>query len=89
MSLAKNSQATSSSCDKCLAQKLSNSSTLKCARHLSQLDEVACEFFASDTVHAAIGEKVEALYPEHETKYFIELFWSRVQKWRQVEGAGS
>ena len=60
-----------------------------CAEHLPQLDEVADEFFASDTVHNAIREKVSALYPENEIESFVELFWNRVQKWRQVEGAGS
>ena len=60
-----------------------------CATHLSQLDEVADEFFASDTVHDAITEKVESLYPEHEVDTFVELFWDRVQKWRQIEGPKS
>jgi hypothetical protein len=60
-----------------------------CATHLSHLDEVAHDFFASDTVHEAIAEKVASLYPEHEVDSFVELFWNRVQKWRQVEGVGS
>ena len=60
-----------------------------CAEHLSQLDEVANEFFASDTVHNAIRDKVSALYPDDEIESFVELFWNRVQKWRQVEGSGS
>ena len=59
-----------------------------CATHLSHLDEVANEFFASDIVLAAIGEKVESLFPEHEIDTFVELFWSRVQDWRQKEGSG-
>jgi hypothetical protein len=58
-----------------------------CAKHLPQLDAMACEFFASDTVHAAITEKVTALYPEHEIDSFVELFWNRVQEWRRVEGS--
>jgi hypothetical protein len=60
-----------------------------CATHLSQLDEVANEFFATDTVHEAIREKVTALYPEHEIDDFVELFWNRVQKWRLQEGPGA
>lgn len=60
-----------------------------CAKHLSHLDEVANDFFASDIVHAAIGEKVESLFPEHEVESFVELFWNRVQNWRQKEGAGA
>ena len=59
-----------------------------CATHLSELDEVASDFFASDTVHDAIREKVTALYPEHEIDDFVELFWNRVQKWRLQEGSG-
>ena len=60
-----------------------------CDTHLSELDEVANEFFASDTVHDAIREKVTALYPEHEIDDFVELFWNRVQKWRLQEGSGA
>ncbi len=59
-----------------------------CSKHLSQLDEVAHEFFASDTVHQAIADKVTALYPEHEIASFVELFWNRRQDWRRVEGPG-
>ena len=57
-----------------------------CATHLSQLDEVADEFFASETVHDAIRQKVESLFPVHEVEIFTELFWHRVQEWRRVEG---
>jgi len=60
-----------------------------CATHLSHLDEVANEFFASDVVHDAIAEKVAALFPEHEVEDFTELFWNRVQDWRLKEGAGT
>jgi hypothetical protein len=57
-----------------------------CDRHLSHLDEVAHEYFASDAVRAAIREKVEALYPAHEHDEFSELFWKRIQYWRQHQG---
>jgi hypothetical protein len=60
-----------------------------CATHLSHLDEVANEFFASDTVHDAIRQKVVALFPAHEVETFTELFWNRVQEWRRVEGSAS
>jgi len=60
-----------------------------CATHLPHLDEQAREFFATDTVHDAIRQKVTALYPEHEIDSFTELFWNRVQEWRRTEGAGS
>jgi hypothetical protein len=60
-----------------------------CVTHLSQLDEIANAFFASDTAHGAIKEKVESLYPEHETEAFLKLFWNRVQEWRKLEGVSS
>jgi len=60
-----------------------------CAEHLPHLDEAAYEFFATETVHDAIREKVQALYPAHEVEAFVELFWNRVQEWRQKEGAGA
>jgi hypothetical protein len=53
-----------------------------CDRHLGHLDQVAHEFFATDTVHDAIRQKVTALYPEHEIDEFTELFWNRIQDWR-------
>ncbi len=58
-----------------------------CDRHLGHLDEVAHEFFASDTVLDAVREKVSALYPTHEIDEFTELFWNRIQKWRQTPAA--
>ena len=57
-----------------------------CATHLPHLDEVADQFFASETVHDAIRQKVTALFPAHEIEEFTELFWNRVQQWRRVEG---
>lgn len=58
-----------------------------CEEHLSHLDEVAHEFFGSDVVMDAIQQKVESLYPEHEVDEFAQLFWERIQTWRQ-ESAG-
>ena len=60
-----------------------------CATHLSQLDEVANEFFGSEIMHDAIRQKVTSLFPAHEIEAFTELFWDRVQKWRRIEGSGS
>lgn len=57
-----------------------------CDEHLAHLDDVAYEFFGSDTVRDAIRQKVEALFPAHEIEEFTELFWQRVQEWRRVEG---
>ena len=58
-----------------------------CDKHLSHVDEVANAYFGSESVRAAIREKVEALYPEHEHDEFTELFWSRIQDWRKVDSA--
>jgi hypothetical protein len=54
-----------------------------CDKHLAHLDEVAHEFFGSDVVMDAIQQKVTALYPEHEIEQFSNLFWDRIQTWRQ------
>jgi hypothetical protein len=53
---------------------------------LSHLDEVALEFFGTDTVRDAIRQKVEALFPAHEIDEFTELFWRRIQDWRATDG---
>jgi hypothetical protein len=58
-----------------------------CARHLPHLDEVALEFFGTDVAKDAVREKVRALFPAHEVESFTELFWSRVQDWRNDEAA--
>jgi hypothetical protein len=56
-----------------------------CGEHLSHLDEVADEFFASDQCRAAVRLKVAALFPEHEVEPFTDLFFARMQQWRQRE----
>jgi hypothetical protein len=53
-----------------------------CARHLAGLDEVAWEFFATPVARDAVRQKVAALYPDHEVERFTELFWERIQAWR-------
>lgn len=60
-----------------------------CDKHLAHLDEVALDFFGTETVRDAIRKKVSALYPEHEVDEFTELFWNRIQTWRQGEGAAA
>ena len=60
-----------------------------CEKHLGHLDEMANEFFATETVRDAIRKKVTALYPAHEIEEFTELFWNRIQDWRAREGASS
>ncbi|HSA79894.1 MAG TPA: hypothetical protein VLE23_03665, partial [Geminicoccaceae bacterium] len=60
-----------------------------CARHLGHLDEVAYELFGSRLARDAVHEKVSALFPRREIEEFTELFWGRIQAWREKEGAGS
>jgi len=57
-----------------------------CAQHLGHLDEVAWEYFGSDDARQAVRGKVAVLYPEHEIEPFTELFWNRIQHWRNTEG---
>ena len=57
-----------------------------CRDQLGELDALAYEFFGSDTLRDAIRQKVTALFPEHEIEEFTELFWQRIQQWREQEG---
>ena len=54
-----------------------------CATHLAHLDEIAWEFFATPAARAAVRAKVAALFPAHEVEPFTELFWRRIQAWRE------
>ena len=56
-----------------------------CAKNLAHLDEVAWEFFGSETAKRAVRLKVEALFPRHEHDIFTEHFWNRIQLWRKHE----
>ncbi|MEM9556599.1 MAG: hypothetical protein AAGC60_20235 [Acidobacteriota bacterium] len=56
-----------------------------CAEHLGHLDEVAWEFFGSDTAHQAVRHKVEVLFPRHEHDKFTDHFWGLIQFWRKTE----
>ena len=56
-----------------------------CERHLAHLDELAWEFFGSDMARNAVHEKVRSLYPAHEVEPFTEMFWHRIQLWRERE----
>ncbi|MDH3748718.1 MAG: hypothetical protein OER97_10980 [Gammaproteobacteria bacterium] len=58
-----------------------------CDKHMAHLDEVADQFFGSETVHDAIHQKVESLFPAHELEEFTELFWNRVQAGRRHENS--
>lgn len=57
-----------------------------CATNLGHLDEVASEWFATDTARDAVRQKVAALFPEEEVEAFTELFFDRIQTWRTDEG---
>ncbi len=57
-----------------------------CDKHLSHLDEVAAEFFASPMARDAVSQKVKSLFPEHEHEQFTELFWNRIQHYLTTEG---
>lgn len=54
-----------------------------CQQHLAHLDEVAWQFFGEPIAHDAVRRKVAALFPPHEVEQFTELFWGRIQSWRQ------
>jgi hypothetical protein len=56
-----------------------------CDKHLSHLDKVAHDFFATAEAKDAVKQKVAALFPPHEVEKFTELFWGRIQDWREAE----
>jgi hypothetical protein len=60
-----------------------------CEEHLSHLEEVTWEFFGSSEAKEAVRKKVQALYPASEVEQFTELFWGRIQNWRQHHAAES
>ncbi len=57
-----------------------------CATQLGHLDAVADEFFGSEQARDAVHQKVTALFPAHEVEQFTELFYGRIQRWRETEG---
>ena len=58
-----------------------------CDQHLSNLDEVAWEFFGTERAREAIHGKVAALFPKHEWDQFTEHFWTKIQEWRERDAA--
>ena len=56
-----------------------------CAEHLAHLDEVALEFFGTDTAKEAVRAKVESLFPKHEHEKFTEHFWGLIRFWGKTE----
>lgn len=59
-----------------------------CDAHLGHLDEVVWEFFGTDTARGAVRQKVAALFPGHEVDSFTDLFWGRIQQWRDEHADG-
>jgi len=53
-----------------------------CAKQLAHLPEAAWEFFGTEVAKDAVRQKTAALYPVHEVERFTELFWERIQMWR-------
>ncbi len=58
-----------------------------CATHLAHLDEITWEFFGSAAARDAVRQKVNAIFPSHEVEEFTELFWGRIQRWRDLDAA--
>jgi hypothetical protein len=54
-----------------------------CDRHIPHLEETAWEFFATDTAKEAVRQKTAALFPPQEVEAFTDLFFSRIQVWRE------
>lgn len=53
-----------------------------CDKHLSHLDAVAHEFFATPAAKEIFRQKVAALFPAHEVNTFTDHYWGLVQYWR-------
>ena len=68
-----------------LAEKRFDTSKFEkfCDAHLGHLDTVAWEFFGETRAKDAVRQKVAALFPSHEVDSFTELFWKRIQQWRE------
>lgn len=54
-----------------------------CATHLGHLDEVTHGWFGTDDAREAVRRKVAALFPPHEEETFTDVFYQRIQQWRQ------
>ncbi len=52
------------------------------AKHLPHLHDATHAFFGTPRAKEAVRLKTAALYPAHEVDQFTELFWGRIQKWR-------
>ena len=55
------------------------------AETLSDLDQVAYDYFGTDRAKEIVARKVAAVFPEHEVDHFTEHFWGLIQFWRETE----
>ena len=56
-----------------------------CETHLAHVDQAVHEFFGTPSSRDVIRQKVIALFPEHEVDEFTQLFWERIQQWRNAQ----
>lgn len=54
-----------------------------CDTYLGDLDQVLWDFFGTEMARDAVHQKVEVMYPDHEIEEFTEMFWQRIQDWRE------
>lgn len=54
-------------------------------KHLTQLDQVALDFFGSTEFRDIVRAKVESVFPANEVTRFTEHFYGLVQFWRKTE----
>lgn len=59
-----------------------------CQTHLAHLDAVVHEWFGEEEARDAVRRKVAAVFPPHEVDEFTELFFGRIQRWREDDAAG-
>jgi hypothetical protein len=59
-----------------------------CDTHLPNLDAVVHEWFGGESAVDAVRRKVAAVFPPHEVDEFTELFYGRVQRWREDDAPG-
>lgn len=58
-----------------------------CHQHMSELDEVAHEYFGTGEARDAVHQKVTSLFPEHEVEEFTERFFGSIQQWRDDQSS--
>jgi hypothetical protein len=60
-----------------------------CETHMADLDAVVHEWFGGEAARDAVQRKVAAVFPPHEVEEFTEVFFGRVQRWREDDAAGA